>query len=89
MRGDFEDFLRHVSGIEDGLGAAFAVAQVDEEESAEVAAGMDPAGERDGLAGVFGAELVAMMRAFHVVKFLARPRFSAGPREAECGAGWG
>ena len=31
------------------MGAAFAVADVDEDDAAQIAAGMDPAGEGDGL----------------------------------------
>ena len=42
--------LRQIGGIENGLGAAFAVADIDENEPAEVAAGMDPAGQSNGLA---------------------------------------
>jgi hypothetical protein len=49
------------------LRAAFAVADVNEDEAAEVAAGMDPAGQRDGLPDVCRAQFVAMMRAFHSV----------------------
>ena len=43
-----------IGGIKDGLGAAFAVADVNKNEAAEVAAGMDPAGKDDGLPGVSG-----------------------------------
>ena len=42
--GLLEQFLRQVGRIEDRLGAAFAVADVNEDEPAEVAAGVDPAG---------------------------------------------
>ena len=65
-RGALEQFLRQIGRIENGLGAAFAVADVNEDEAAEVAAGMDPAGQRDGLPDVRRAQFVAMMRAFHV-----------------------
>jgi hypothetical protein len=54
--------------IKHRLRAAFAVADVNEDEAAEVAAGMDPAGQRDGLPDVCRAQFVAMMRAFHVQK---------------------
>jgi hypothetical protein len=48
------------------LRAAFAVADVNEDESAQVAAGVNPAGKRDGLPDVCRAQFVAMMRAFHL-----------------------
>jgi hypothetical protein len=48
------------------LRAAFAVADVNENKTAKIAAGMDPAGQRDGLADVRRAQFIAMMRAFHV-----------------------
>jgi len=47
------------------LGAAFAVADVDEDEPAKIAAGMNPAGEGDGLTDVRRAQFVAVMRSFH------------------------
>ena len=50
-------------GTEDNLRYALAIAEVDEDESAMVAAGGDPAAECDFVAGVFGAEGVAMMGA--------------------------
>ena len=53
--------------IEDHLGHAFAVAEVDEGHAAEVALGVDPTHEGHGLAGVGGAEGVAGMGAFHGV----------------------
>jgi SH3-like domain-containing protein len=62
-----EDIRGEVGWIKHRLGAAFAVAEIDEKDTAEVALGMDPAGQGDGLARVFGAEFVAVMRAFHVV----------------------
>lgn len=46
-------------GVEDELGEAVAVAEVDEDETAVVAIGMDPAGELDGFADVGAAELAA------------------------------
>ena len=57
LPGDGGVFLR----AEDDLGDARAVAQVDEDDAAVVAARIDPAGERGGLAHVGGAELVAGM----------------------------
>jgi hypothetical protein len=65
--GAVEKFLRQIRRIENRLRAAFAVADVNEDEAAEVAAGMDPAGQRDGLPDVRRAQFVAMMRAFHSV----------------------
>jgi hypothetical protein len=47
--------------MEHALGEPLTVAQVDEDHSAVVACGIDPADERDGLAGVGFAELVAMV----------------------------
>ena len=61
-----EKFLGQIRGIKNGLRAAFAVADIDEDEAAEVAAGMDPAGQSDGLPDVRRAQFVAMMRSFHV-----------------------
>jgi hypothetical protein len=49
------------------LRAAFAVADINEDEAAEVAAGMDPAGQRDRLPDVSRAQFVAMVRAFHLI----------------------
>ena len=50
-------------GAEDALGEALAVAEVDEDDAAVVAGGIDPADERDGLADVVGAEFVAVVGA--------------------------
>jgi hypothetical protein len=47
------------------LGTALAVADINENESAEVAPGMDPARQRHGLFDMRRAQFVAMMRAFH------------------------
>ena len=44
-RGALEKFLRQIRRIKNGLGAAFAVADVNKDQAAEVAAGMDPAGQ--------------------------------------------
>ena len=49
--------------VEDDLGDAGAVAQVEEDEVAVVAAAVDPAHEGDGLAGVGCAEFAAGVRA--------------------------
>ena len=49
-------------GVKEHLGQALAVAQVDEDEPAKVAAAPDPARERDDLADVRGAQLAAGMR---------------------------
>ena len=48
-------------GVEGDLGHALAVAQVDEDEAAVIAAVPDPAGEHDLLADVLGAQLCAAM----------------------------
>ena len=64
--GAVEKFPGQIGGIKDGLGAAFAVADVNEDQAAQVAAGMNPAGKDDGLPGVSGAQLVAMVGASHV-----------------------
>jgi hypothetical protein len=58
------------------LRATFAIADVDEDQTAEIAAGVNPAGQSDNLPDVSRAKFVAMMRAFHL-KFLAAPRESA------------
>ena len=49
---------RGAVGIEDDLHEAFAVAQVDEDDAAVVAAAMDPAHQRDRLAEVAGGRCV-------------------------------
>jgi len=53
--GLLEEFGGKIGGIKNGLGAAFAVADVDEDQPAEIAAGMDPAAEGDFEPGVRGA----------------------------------
>ena len=63
--GKVVQFLRNILRIEHRLGAAFAVANINENKAAEIAAGMNPAGERDALANVRRAQFVAMMCAFH------------------------
>ena len=72
-RGALEQFLRQIRRIENRLRAAFAVADINKNQSAEVAAGMDPAGQRDRLPDVRRAQFIAMMRAFH---FKIRSRVS-------------
>ena len=52
-------------GAEYHLRPAFAVSQIDENHAAVVTTGIDPPGERDGLAGVFRAEAVAGGGAVH------------------------
>ena len=66
LGGLHKQFRRQIGRIENRLRAAFAVADVNEDEAAEVAAGVNPAGQRDGLPDVCRAQFVAMMRAFHV-----------------------
>src|SRR5439155_7495336 len=60
-----ESLFRRIRRVEDRLCPPFAVADVDEDESAEIAAGMDPAGQSDGLPDLRRAQFVAMMRALH------------------------
>jgi hypothetical protein len=48
------------------LGASFAVANINKNEAAQIAPGMDPARENDRLPDVRRAKLVTMMRSFHV-----------------------
>ena len=49
--------------VEDDLGDAGAVAEVEEDEVAVVAAAVDPAHEDYVLAGLFDAEVAALVRA--------------------------
>jgi hypothetical protein len=65
-RGMVKKFLREVRGVKDGLSAAFAIAHVNEDQAAKIAAGVDPAGQGNGLADVRRSQFVAMMRSFHV-----------------------
>src|SRR5919112_512657 len=46
-------------GVEDDLGQTKAVADVDKDQPAEIAAAMDPTGQLDSGSGVFGAERTA------------------------------
>ena len=64
--GLLEQVFGQVGRVKHRLGAPFAVAHVDEDQAAQVAPGVDPAGEGDGLADVRRAQFVAMMRSFHV-----------------------
>ena len=52
-------------GAEDDLGDAFAVTEIDENNAAVIAAGIDPAAEGDGGVGVGGAEGGAGVGAIH------------------------
>jgi hypothetical protein len=52
--------------VKDKLGNAFAIAQVDENHSAQIAAAMDPAHEQGSLAGIGGAQLAAVVGAAQV-----------------------
>ncbi len=51
-------------GLEDDLGEAVAVAEVDEDQAAEIAPGVDPAVEDDGLPDVARGQFAAGMRPF-------------------------
>ena len=55
---------RGAIGIADDLHEAFAVAQVDEDDAAVVAAAMDPAGQRDGLVEIAAVDAAAVVGAF-------------------------
>jgi hypothetical protein len=59
-------FRRQIGRIKNRLRAAFAVANINKNQATQIAAGMNPAGQRDGLPDVCRAQFVAMMRAFHV-----------------------
>ena len=50
-------------GVDKQLGDAFAVAEVDEDQPAQIAAGIDPAAEADRLTDLGCAQLIAVMRA--------------------------
>src|SRR5690606_25667173 len=56
MAGALEHVRRGPVGAERELDAPGAVSQIDEDEAAEVAAAVDPAGEADAVAGVFTAQ---------------------------------
>ncbi len=73
--GGAEALLVAQVGVELQLREALAVAQVDEDQAAVVAAVPDPAGERDGLADVLAPKLAAGVRvhAEHVIPLLFRP----------------
>lgn len=62
LGGEFGVFF----GAEDDLGEALTIPQVHEDDAAVVAGGVDPTGEGDGLADVFGAELGAVVGAVGV-----------------------
>ena len=64
--GGLENRLGHVLGIENRLGASFTIAKIDEKDTAEVAATMDPAGQGHFHSGVLWPEFIAVMRARHV-----------------------
>jgi hypothetical protein len=54
--------------VEDDLGDAGAVAEVEEDEVAVVAAAVDPAHEGNGLAGIGGAQVAAHLGALQGAK---------------------
>ncbi len=58
---------RGAVGIADDLHQAFAVAQVDEDDAAVIAAAMDPAAHLDGLAQSLAVDAAAVVGAFHNV----------------------
>jgi hypothetical protein len=63
--GAVEEFDGHVRGVKDGLGAAFSIADIEKEDTAEVASGMDPAFEANHLSGMAGSEFITMMGSLH------------------------
>ena len=68
LGGSLEQLGRQVAGVKHRLRAAFAIADVDEKHPAQVAVGMHPTVEGDGLADVFVSYFVAVMRALHWLK---------------------
>jgi hypothetical protein len=60
----FRVFLR----TENNLRQAFAIAKIDKNNAAMIAQNMDPAGERDPLADVAFAKLIAVMRSRHEIQ---------------------
>ena len=72
--GLLEQFLGQIGRIKNRLRAAFAVADIDENEAAEVAAGVDPTGQSDRLPDMRRAQFVAMMRSFHGLCRIQVPR---------------
>ena len=61
-------------GLEDHLGDAAAIAQIDEHAAAVIAAGVHPAEEDDALAGVAGAQRAAVVGALQVGQELGHGR---------------
>src|SRR5262249_20679529 len=66
-RGLFEEVFRQIRRIENSLGAALAVADINKNQAAQVAAGVDPTGKGNNLADMRRPQFVAMMRSFHSV----------------------
>ena len=60
--GGGEHLGRAQVGVEEDLGEALAVAQVDEDQAAEISTGTDPSGKRDCLADVLCTQLTAGVR---------------------------
>jgi len=56
------------------LRAPLAVADIDKNEAAQIAPGMDPARQGNRLPDLRRAQLIAMMRAFHEFKLAVSPR---------------
>jgi hypothetical protein len=69
-----EQFRREVRRIEHRLRASLAIADIDEDQAAQIAPGMDPARQGDRLPDMCRAQFVAMMRAFHeIIRQSERP----------------
>ena len=60
--------LGEALAAEDELRRTFAIAQVDEDDAAQIAAAMDPAHQQHALANVFEADGAAIVRAFEVTE---------------------
>ena len=72
-RGGLEQVGRKVARIKHRLCSAFAVSDIDKEDSAQVSVGMYPAVEGDDLSNVFLAYFVAVMCALHSRKKCSVP----------------
>jgi hypothetical protein len=60
--------LSHGGWVKDGLSPPFPVSDIDKDETAQIAAGMDPATQSRFLPDMFRADLIAVMRSFHLIQ---------------------
>ena len=58
---------RGIGDIDDDLGDAPTVTEINKNQPALIAAAVDPSGQSDGVSGVFGAQFAAGMRLQHTV----------------------